>query len=542
MSATSTCRALVEDLLDAGVREAVIAPGSRSGPLAIALAAADRAGALRLHVRVDERTASFLALGLAKASRSWVPVVTTSGTASANLYPALLEARHAGVRLLAVTADRPARLRSTGANQTTDQVGMFPRIAYGDDPGAIRAQLADAPGPSHLNLELDEPLVEAGDWAPDVRPTPGGGAGPRAADDGRVRGGPDVPMDGPELTMRPHAVVVAGDDAGPPAREFAERAGLPLFAEPSSGARTGDNALVAYRLLIDHAPIAEQIDQVVVFGHPTLSRPVNDLLDRMSVDVVVPASDLRRFPHPPGRARTVDPAVVPDREAAPTWLDAWRTADGMAAAAVDVVADRESAGAALQVARAVNDAVPPQGLLVVGSSNPIRDLDLVARPYPVGERRLVIANRGLSGIDGTLSTAIGAALARPSSRALAYVGDLTFLHDANALLIGPGEPRPDLTIVVASDDGGSIFATLEQGDPAFGDVFERVYATPTGADIGRLCEALGLPHRLLAAKELPTALDDEVTGIRVLEVPVPRDTRRALAAAVSQAVRDAVGI
>ena len=529
MSATAICRALVEDLLDAGVREAVIAPGSRSGPLAIALAAADRAGALRLHVRVDERTAGFLALGLAKASRSWVPVVTTSGTASAHLYPALLEARHAGVRLLAVTADRPARLRSTGANQTTDQVGMFPRIAYGDDPGAIRAQLAGAPGPSHLNLELDEPLVEAGDWAPDVRPT-------------ERRGGPQVPMDGPELTMRPHPVVVAGDDSGPPARSFAERAGLPLFAEPSSGARTGDNALVAYRLLLEHAPIAEQIDQVVVFGHPTLSRPVNDLLDRMSVDVVVPAPDLRRFPHPPGRARTVDPAVVPDRVAAPTWLDAWRTADEMAAAAVDVVADREPAGAALQVARAVNDAVPPEGLLVVGSSNPIRDLDLVARPYTVGERRLVVANRGLSGIDGTLSTAIGAALARRSSRALAYVGDLTFLHDANALLIGPGEPRPDLTIVVASDDGGSIFATLEQGDPAFGDVFERVYATPTGADIGRLCEALALPHRLLAAKELPAALDDDVTGIRVLEVPIPRDSRRALATAVSDAVRVAVGI
>ncbi len=541
MSATSICRSLVEDLLDAGVREAVIAPGSRSGPLAIALAAADRAGALRLHVRVDERTASFLALGLAKASRSWVPVVTTSGTASANLYPALLEARHAGVRLLAVTADRPARLRGTGANQTTDQVGMFPRIAYGDDPGAIRAQLAGAPGPSHLNLELDEPLVEAGEWAPAGRATeerggpdvpPGGGAGPRAADSSA----------GSELTMKPHAVVVAGDDAGPPARAFAERAGLPLFAEPSSGARTGDNALVAYRLLIDHAPIADQIDQVVVFGHPTLSRPVNDLLDRMSVDVVVPAPDLRRFPHPPGRARTVDPALVPDRVAAPTWLDAWRTADEMAAAAVDVVADRESAGAALQIARAVNDAVPPLGLLVVGSSNPIRDLDLVARPYPVGERRLVIANRGLSGIDGTLSTAIGAALARPSSRALAYVGDLTFLHDANALLIGPGEPRPDLTIVVASDDGGSIFATLEQGDPAFGDVFERVYATPTGADIGRLCGSFGLSHRLLAAKELPSALDEDVTGIRVLEVPVPRDSRRALAAAISQAVRDAVGI
>jgi len=525
MSATSICRALVDDLLDAGVREAVIAPGSRSGPLAIALADADRVGALRLHVRVDERAAGFLALGLAKTSRSWVPVVTTSGTASANLHPALLEALHAGVRLLAVTADRPARLRGTGANQTTDQVALFPRIQYGDDPAAIATLLTE--GPAHLNLELDEPLVEQSDWAPAVRPTQG-------------RDETHVPTDGPELVMRPHAVVVAGDDAGQPARVFAEQAGLPLFAEPSSGARNGDNALVAYRLLIEHAPIAEQIDQVVVFGHPTISRPVSALLDRMHVDVVVPARDLSRFPHPPGRARMVDPDVVPDHKAEPAWLDAWRTADAAASAAVDDAATGDPAGAPLEVARAVNAAVPPEGLLVVGSSNPIRDLDLVARPYTVGERRRVIANRGLSGIDGTLSTAVGAALARTSSRALAYVGDLTFLHDANALLIGPREPRPDLTIVVASDDGGSIFATLEQGGPAFADVFERVYATPTGAVIGRLCESFGVPHRLLAAKELAAALDEDVTGIRVLEVPVPRDSRRELAATVDAAARRAL--
>jgi 2-succinyl-5-enolpyruvyl-6-hydroxy-3-cyclohexene-1-carboxylate synthase len=529
MSATSVCRTLVEDLLDAGVREAVLAPGSRSGPLAIALAAADRAGALRLHVRVDERTAGFLALGLAKASRSWVPIVTTSGTASANLHPALLEAKHAGVRLLAVTADRPARLRGTGANQTTDQIGLFPGIAFGEDPSAIARLLDEADGPAHLNLELDEPLVEAGEWAPAVRAT-------------EPRGGPDVSLDGPELAMKAHAVVVAGDDAGPRAREFAEQGGLPLLAEPSSGARTGDHALVAYRHLLEHCPLTVQVDQVVVFGHPTISRPVSSLLARDDGDIVVPAADLRAFPHPPGHARLVDQHVAPGGVAAPTWLDAWQTADAVASAAVDAVAARGPAGAPLEVARAVNAAVPPEGLLVVGSSNPVRDLDLVARPYPVGERRLVLANRGLSGIDGTLSTAIGAALGRPSSRALAYVGDLTFLHDANALLVGPGEPRPDLTIVVASDDGGSIFATLEQGGPEFADVFERVYATPTGADIGRLCGAYGVEHRLLAAADLPAALQEDVTGLRVLEVPMPRDSRRELAAAISAAVREAVGI
>lgn len=528
MSATAVCRALVQDLLDAGAREAVVAPGSRSGPLAIALADADRAGALRLHVRVDERTAGFLALGLAKASRSWVAVVTTSGTAAANLHPALLEARHARVRLLAVTADRPGRLRGTGANQTTDQIGLFPGVAFGDDPAGVAGLLAEAGGPAHLNLELDEPLVEAGDWSPDVRPTP-------------ERAAPSVPSDGPELELQPNAVVVAGDDSGPRARLFAEQAGLPLLAEPSSGARNGPNALVAYRLLLDLAPLAADIDQVVVFGHPTLSRPVTSLLGRTDIDVVVPAADLRGFPHPPGHARLVDPRVAPASTAAPDWLDGWRTADATASTAIDEIVSRDASAVPLAVAGAVNAAVPPQGLLVVGSSNPVRDLDLVARPYTVGERRLVLANRGLSGIDGTLSTAVGAALGRPSRRALAYVGDLTFLHDANALLIGPGEPRPDLTVVVASDDGGSIFATLEQGGPEFAAVFERVYATPTGADLGRLCDAYGVAHRRLSAADLPAALEEDVTGIRVLEVPVPRDDRRALSATLVEAVRDALG-
>jgi 2-succinyl-5-enolpyruvyl-6-hydroxy-3-cyclohexene-1-carboxylate synthase len=286
--------------------------------------------------------------------------------------------------------------------------------------------------------------------------------------------------------------------------------------------------------------VATRLDQVVMFGHPTLSRPVTTLLGRTDIDVVVPAADLRGFPHPPGHARLADPHVAPGSTADPAWLDDWKAADALASAAVDDLVVTHPAAAPLAVAGAVNAAVPPQGLLVVGSSNPIRDLDLVARPYTVGERRLVISNRGLSGIDGTLSTAIGAALSRQSPRALAYVGDLTFLHDASALLLGPGEPRPDLTIVVASDDGGSIFATLEQGGPEFAGVFERVYATPTGADLGRLCSAFDIPHRTLSAADLPAALDEDVTGIRVLEVPVPRDARRELAAAVSEAVRAAL--
>jgi 2-succinyl-5-enolpyruvyl-6-hydroxy-3-cyclohexene-1-carboxylate synthase len=157
----------------------------------------------------------------------------------------------------------------------------------------------------------------------------------------------------------------------------------------------------------------------------------------------------------------------------------------------------------------------------------------------VGERRKVVANRGLAGIDGTLSTAVGAALGRRSSAALAYVGDLTFLHGSNGLLIGPGEPRPDLTIVVANDDGGSIFALLEQGAPEFANSFERVFATPTGAHIGALCAAFGVAHERVDVAALPDVLAKQSSDVRVVEVPVPRDARRALSAALAAIVHDA---
>ena len=187
----------------------------------------------------------------------------------------------------------------------------------------------------------------------------------------------------------------------------------------------------------------------------------------------------------------------------------------------------------LRVAAAVWAAVPPEGLLVVGPSNPIRDLDVVAQPFPVGKRRKVVSNRGLSGIDGVLSTAVGAALGRRSSAALAYVGDLTFLHGSNGLLIGPDEPRPDLTIVVVNDDGGSIFSVLEQGAPEYADSFERVFGTPTGANIGALCAGFGIGHERVDVAALPETLAKTSSGIRVVEVPVPRNARRELSAAIS---------
>ena len=542
---TQVARAVVGALVANGVTDVVLAPGSRSAPLALAVHAAETAGRLRLHVRIDERTAGYLALGLAKGSHRPVAIVTTSGTAVANLHPAVLEASHVGERILVLSADRPAALRGTGANQTTVQPGMFGAgvpcadLAPGAEAAAESAVAAAVRrlGPSHLNLQFAEPLLP--DSADSSRPPAPLPTGEAPADEAAL-----AAMARPErLPFGPRTVVVAGDDAGPPARLLAQRAGWPLLAEPTSGARTGTHAIRCYRLLLA-GPLGDSIERVVVAGHPTLSRPVTRLISRGDIEVVA-VRGRGGYATDPGRvARVLDtvpdtlPDTVPDTlpdtvpeggdgDADAAWLQRWRSEDARVSSAVDEVA-RSPEGTPLRVAAAVAAAVTPEALLVVGSSSPVRDLDVMAPAYPAGERRLVVGNRGLAGIDGTLSTAVGAALGRRSSRSLAYVGDLTFLHDANGLVMGPDEPRPDLTIVVANDDGGALFTTLEQGGPAHRASFERLFGTPSGVDLAALCAATGTAYERVTADALPAALDRDERGIRVIEVSLSRAARRDL--------------
>jgi 2-succinyl-5-enolpyruvyl-6-hydroxy-3-cyclohexene-1-carboxylate synthase len=549
---TALAKVIVDELVRGGVTELVLAPGSRSAPLAFAAHAADADQRLRLHVRVDERTAGFLALGLSRTGAAPAAVITTSGTAVGNLLPAVMEASHAGVPLLVISADRPAALRGTGANQTTDQVGIFGDFArtFTELPAPSRApgqarfwrqavsravlaangSRTANPGPVHLNVQLAEPLVPDGhdDWPESLGGRPAGAPWTSGATGSR----PEPAM----LEPGPRTVVVAGDDAGPPARLLAESAGWPLLAEPTSGARTGTHALRCYRVLLA-GPLAKEVERVVVFGHPTLSRPVSRLLARPDVEVVVVAPGSGLWPDAGHTARRVLQSARAAAESDTTWLRRWQDADRSAAGAVDAVLAAEPRLTPYSVAAAVHDALPPAGLLVVGSSNPIRDLDLVAAPYPAGERRKTIANRGLAGIDGTVSTAVGAALARhQTSRAIAYLGDITFLHDANGLVIGPDEPRPDLTVVVANDDGGSIFGLLEQGAPEHAGAFDRIFGTPHHVDLSSLCAATGTPYqRVSDLATLRQVLDRPATGVEVVEVPVDRSTRRDL----DQRLRDA---
>jgi len=522
-SSTELARTVVTALRGSAVREVVIAPGSRNAPLSFALYDAAQAGGLRLHTRIDERTAGFLALGLAKVGNRPAAVTCTSGTAVAHLLPAVMEAAHAGVPLVVVTADRPARLRGTGANQTTDQAGIFGSfaptldVASADLDELLTFLREDGWNtPVHLNVQLDEPLLpDDGGWDGGVAPT---------------WAVPAVGPPGERLVLEPgpRTVVVAGDDAGPPARVLAEAAGWPLLAEPSSGCRTGDTVIRTYRLLLG-GDLGDRVERVVVLGHPTLSRPVSRLLARPDVEVVS-ARARGRWPQRPFAVSVeVDQVGVTGADD-PVWLEEWRDADRETSRALDRLLAAEHDLTPHEVAGAVSRALPPRGLLVVGASNPIRDLDLMVARYDVGGRRKVIANRGLAGIDGTVSSAIGAALGRPqSSRAIALMGDVTFLHDTTGLFLGPREERPDLTIVVVNDDGGSIFATLEQGAPEHADRFDTLFGTPHGVDVASLCAAARVPHlRVTGLPELEQALASPNGGIEVVEARVRRDNRREL--------------
>jgi len=583
-------RVLVQALVDLGVRHVVLAPGSRSAPLAYALAqaAAARTGegpevggpgwsvpGLELHVRIDERAAGFLAVGLARAARAAgrvepVAVVTTSGTAVANLHPAVLEADRAGLPLLLLTADRPHELRGTGANQTTHQVGLLapavrltldvpaPTGRPGEDrdlrhvtsraiAAALGTRTAD-PGPVHLDLAYREPLVPGEEAWPEpsrdglVEVDGAPAAGVASSWAARVSD-PAVPAAPPDGVR---TVVVAGDGAGPAAFWIAAANGWPLLAEPTSGAREGRNAIPAYRLLLDLPELGGQVQRVVVLGRPTLSRQVQTLLVRPGVEVLVIAPEGRDWPDAGRSAARVLSHVPPgllrgNLGAGSDWLARWRAAGVAAAGAVTMTLRAAMDDGGPLPAAVLATAVAAHGLagevIVVGASNPVRDLDLVAA---WDEAPLVLGNRGLAGIDGTVSTAVGVALGlgRPVR---AYLGDLTFLHDVGGLLTGPLERVPDLQVVVANDGGGSIFATLEQGDPRWAEVAERVFATPHGADLGALCVGYGVAHRRVEdMAALHVALAAPIVGLSVVEVVVDRADRRDLHQRMAAAVWSAV--
>jgi 2-succinyl-5-enolpyruvyl-6-hydroxy-3-cyclohexene-1-carboxylate synthase len=547
--ATALATVLTDELLRCGMSDAVLAPGSRSAPLALALHTAARDERVRLHVRIDERSAAFLALGIAKRSDRPVALVCTSGTAAANFHPAVVEAHEAGVPLIVLTADRPPELRGTGANQTIDQVGLYgssirfhAEVGVPEErPGMVaywrsltsRAWAAARdpdPGPVHLNVAFREPLIPTGD-DPWCEPLDGDLTGTwtkvRAATPGSVL---HVPP-----TRR--GVLVVGDGAVNVKRYVAaaSMAGWPVLSEPTGNARYGDHALSSYHFVLGVPEFAERHrpDVVVTLGKPGLSRPLLSFLRRAEEHIVVSPA-LTRWPDPVRSAtqvaQDVEISVVAGDDA---WLKAWRTADDAAADAIDAILDATDEVSEPRLARDLVAALPGRAMLIAASSMPIRDLDQVARPRR-GVR--IMGNRGASGIDGLVSTSIGAALAH-SGPSFALLGDLAFLHDQNGLILGPGEARPDLAIVVVNNAGGGIFSLLPQA--ALTDPFERVFGTPHGVDLAHVAAAHGLPYTLLESMgELPKALRGE--GLRIVEARTDRNANAALHARLRDAAHAAV--
>lgn len=540
---TVQARVIVDEMIRGGVREAVLCPGSRNAPLAFALHAADTAGLLRLHVRIDERTAGYLALGLAMASRQPVPIVMTSGTAVANMSPAVYEANYARVPLVVVSANRPYELLGSGANQTIEQFGIFGtqvraaislglaeqdldtnsqwRSGVGRVLAAARGARTGNAGPVQFDIPLREPLVpEEG-----VGPHDGlgefvgrdGGRPWTTAEVGRL----DVPID---IDLTEDTVVVSGHGAG--VRE--ELAQIPTVAEPTAPAPANPLHPLALGLV--------KPKQAIICGRPTLHRQVANLLADPDVRVYALTTG-PRWPDVSGNVLATGTRAEVSGHCSEEWLKACADVQQRAVGSVDAELDRPGTVTGLHVARVVSAALRPGEQLVVGASNPIRDVALAGRVSP--EVR-VLSNRGVAGIDGTVSTAIGAALTADDVRTVAFMGDLTFVHDASGLLIGPAEPRPrNLTIVVANDDGGGIFGLLEQGQRRFSgveydDAFERVFGTPHRTDLGALCAGFGVTHRRVDLAGLPAALAEESSGLQVIEVPTDRDRLRDLHAAISR--------
>ncbi|MDM4762408.1 2-succinyl-5-enolpyruvyl-6-hydroxy-3-cyclohexene-1-carboxylic-acid synthase [Galbitalea sp. SE-J8] len=568
--------ALLAAFVRAGVRDVVVCPGSRSQALALAAAAFETAGLIRLRVRVDERVAAFLALGIARESGAPALVVTTSGTAVANLHPAVLEAHHGGVPLIVISADRPDELRGIGANQTTEQRGIFgpaaelvdvpaPTGATTDaDPAAVVARVLGAAGPVHLNVAFRDPLSGAVDLpdqkrrsdradaaasaalAPESRGTPSFSVAGRApltqADSGALVEPADTPAP-LAVTADEHTVVVAGAGAGPAAEQAARALGAPLLAEVVSGAHFGPNLVVDYRSLLRHPEFGGTVRRAIVFGRPTLSREAPALVQRPDVEAIVVRGPGAEDWNPGRRVAVFADAIEVAGDPAPrAWSGRWVAASRAAlerhdAPPIDVQVSSEPADQAAfnravladlrapvtrrRLVEAVWRATWPHDRLVLGASRLIRELDQVAP----GKRIRVHANRGLAGIDGTVATGIGVALAsqagqHPHGVTRVLLGDLALLHDAGALLVPDGEERPRIQVIVGDDHGGTIFTGLEVASTADAAAFDRVMLTPQHTDLAALAAAFGWRHvRADTRQRLEEALAP-LDGTTLVEVPL----------------------
>lgn len=555
MPSVDTARAILSALDDLGLTHVLYCPGSRSAPFAYAL----ESGAFCGHAMpvLDERGAGFAAVGLARTG-ALPAVIVTSGTAVAELTPAVLEASHARLPLFVISADRPGELRGVGASQATFQSGLFGMHARAcvdlepQEPSrALVGQLSRAvaaacgaptgtPGPVQINVAFRDPLTpqsRASGAAGDSRDEAMASFVPRPT---RVQPTNAAPERWEDVVGAARAgLIVAGEGASPLAAQWSRASGFPLLAEPASGAWAG-GGVTPYEQAIVSSPLAGEVDTVVVTGRPTLSRPIHALLARPDVRVVVvdahaPWVDIS------GNASVVVPALVAPLR--PTcgaeWAARVHAAADEAGLRIDALLAAGSGRTMLSLARAVASAT--RGPLVLGASNPVRAFDLAVESLA---GRPVFSNRGQAGIDGTIATAVGIAaglgsarIATPdrageprddargraqASRVTAVMGDLTLCHDASSLALAAATGA-ELDIIVADDEGGGIFATLEHGNAATPEAYDRWFGVAQHVNYEALAAAYGVGFaRAATPSELAAVLADPPAGPRLIHAPVER--------------------
>ncbi len=517
-NSTKLAHALLRQLIEVGISDFVVSPGSRNAPFLIALGEAASKQIIDLHVKIDERGAAFFALGVSKASNNYVAVICTSGTAAANFHPAALEALHSDNKLLLITADRPSRLRKTGANQTTNQLNIFPGIKTHDIASEIDLKALLKSGPIHLNVQFDEPLIsqEKSDWLSGLKVAP-------KTYSNSVAGSIEVG----------EGVLVIGHDRGGytvnEINDFAENLNWPIIAEdPLSFPK----AIAHASLLLSDLAILESLapENVVVIGRTTLSRSTNNFIksakNLIVIDPRILEIDSKRegnllLPTLPAQVKSSKSDVV-----------IWEKASDIAAGEIATIQWSEQLAII-----SISESIPDQSALFVGSSRPVRDVEAFCHPRSGLE---VFANRGLAGIDGNLSTIFG--IAQEFENTFAILGDLTFLHDISALI---NSVKQKIRIFVIDNNGGAIFSTLPQAGV---ENFDQLFGTPHNLDLAKVCAGFNLSVTSVSnMDELQSVLTKEVKGLEVVIIKVPTrqinaEKLKEITQRVSSAVRMGINL
>ena len=501
---TSLARVIVRQIIEAGITDVVISPGSRNAPLSFAFFAASQKGLIQLHTRIDERTAAFFALGLAKASGRAVPIVCTSGTAVANYHPAVLEAHHTNIPLLVLTADRPARLRKTGANQTTEQARIFGKSVryFADISGAVFPMelplYSLASGPVHLNIQFEEPLAADSDssWLNDIK------IAPRNVTSTKAPGALKVKSE--------RGVLIVGHDRGgfsvEQVNEFAAQLGWPVISEDPLSLK---NVIAHASLFLTSTAIAKELTPktVIVIGRTTLSRSINNFIASAHKEIVIDTRITTVDTDRNADKRFTQLPILESNAADEEWLEKWEKFSERTSKELEKITQWSEPVLARTVAATIKNGTT----LFVSSSRPIRDLEAFAQARTGIE---TFANRGLAGIDGNISTAIGVATAREST--VAILGDLSFLHDLTGLIHGE---KPNLLIVVVDNNGGGIFSTLgHRGSEGF----ESIFGTPHNLDLSAIAAALNVQTSTVnSVDQLVKELSQPINGLRIVIAQMP---------------------